>query len=582
MNNGIHVEMETLRVLLIEDSPSDRRLTEIALEEAATEARRVVKLETASSLREGIEKLTVVDGHFDAALLDLGLPDAAGLEGLRATRTASPDVPIVVLTGLTDPEVATEALNSGASDYLDKDEIEPRPLLRSIRYAIERKRSEGELLRLAQTDPLTGCLNRRAFFEQLDLAMTQADRSHGLCAVLLFDIDDFKQVNDTHGHVVGDRLLQKIATITRSKLRRTDRLGRIGGDEFAVVAYPISSPAAALKLADRIVTALSRLMEVDGQRIRPNVSAGIALYPEDGRGRGVDEIVSYADAAMYRSKSQRRGGISFYDSEMDAAAKSRQKLKSRMLKAISEDGFFLHYQPIVDVRSGRMIAAEALARWRDENGEPIPPLDFIPVAEESGMIGDLCACLVRQLGATLADWRRSGLTPVPVSINVSPVQCREPDFGPQLAQEIEKAGCPPGSINIELTESSVIDDLSSALTNLTYLRGCGIGIHLDDFGTGYSSLSVLKRLPLDRLKIDRSFVKDLGEDEGADAILDAVVDLARRLDLETVVEGVENRFQLDRLRDMGVEHVQGFYCSRPVDHEAFEMLLARGEPLFEA
>lgn len=565
--------LDHLSILLIEDNPGDRRLAEISLREGAADADIRCSLAEAATLAEGLSKLADPGNRFDAVLLDLGLPDAVGLDGLRAARASSPDVPIIVLTGLSDLAVATDALNFGASDYLDKAEVQPRPLLRAIRYAIERKKSESELIRLSRTDPLTGLLNRRAFFEKLDRARLHARRSGLACAVMIIDIDGFKEVNDLFGHNTGDEFLVAIADGLASTVRQTDCVARVGGDEFAVLVTHLDSANGAIEVAEKITAIVTAVSDQKGARFNASASVGIAVYPMDDS--EADVLVAHADMAMYKSKVRKKGTISFFDAEMDAEVKTRHALKRRMTSDIAEDRFFLHFQPIVDTKSRAIVAAEALARWRDENGAFVAPSTFIPVAGDAGLIGKLSAQLTEAACRSILEWEQAGLSVVPLSLNVSPIQCRDPTFGLRFLAMIEKFGISSDLINLEITESSIIQDIERTKVNLDYLKDLGIGIHIDDFGTGYSSLSLLKDLPLDVLKIDRSFVAGLGAAGGSEPIVHAVVDLARKLGLKTIAEGVETEEQVKMLAGLGADFLQGFYFSRPVDADAFSGLLAQ-------
>nr|WP_306266235.1 EAL domain-containing protein [Pararhizobium sp. IMCC3301] len=564
-----------LDILLVEDNPGDRRLAEIALREAATEGDMRIDIQSVGTLADCIARLADSANRFDAVLLDLGLPDATGLDGLRAARATLPEVPIIVLTGNSDITTATEALNFGACDYLDKAEVQSRPLLRAIRYAIERKKSEIALIHLARTDPLTGLLNRRAFFEEVERARRNARRTGLDCAVIMFDVDRFKEVNDLYGHKAGDTLLIAIADSLRAQLRDTDSIARVGGDEFAVLATHLNGADGAIDAAEKISTTVRAITTFGRTNLEATVSIGIAVFPTVDTDADADMLLTHADVAMYKSKATKRGSISFYDNDMDARVKVQHELKRRMSGDIAADRFFLHYQPIVDAKTHELIGVEALARWRDADGQFIPPVDFIPLAEESGLISQLSTQLLAQACANILRWQNAGLPAVGVSLNISPIECRSPTFALRLIAVIEKSGISPELINIELTESSIIQDIEMTKRNLDFLKTYGVGIHVDDFGTGYSSLSILKDLPLDVLKIDRSFVNDLDKEGGAEPIVQAVVELARKLNLKIVAEGVETEEQAAILASIGVDHLQGYYFSRPVDAEQLTTLWTR-------
>jgi diguanylate cyclase (GGDEF)-like protein len=565
----------TLTVLLVEDNLGDRRLAEIALREAARDATIDCRVEAVGSLTVALRHAEKTKDTLDAVLLDLGLPDTSELEGLRALRSAAPHAAIIVLTGRSDLKIATEALNNGASDYLEKAEIEPRTLLRAIRYAIERKKSEAELVRMARTDSLTGLLNRRAFFEQLEIALTQARRSELACAVILFDIDRFKEINDVFGHRTGDHVLIEVTNRLGEQLRETDTIARIGGDEFAILATNLHSANAAMEICEKIAKAVASITEVDDMQVEVSISVGISVFPMDDS--SADVLVSHADLAMYKSKASKKGSINFFDARMDAIIKARHVLKRSMPEDILAGRFYLLFQPIVDATSRRLIGAEGLARWRDLDNKIISPTEFIPIAEESGSIGNLGNRLLEEACSQIRAWADLQKSLVPISMNISPIQCRDPGFAARLISTLERLEIPPRLINIEMTESTIFKNLEVIQKNLDMVKAYGIGVHIDDFGTGYSSLSLLRDLPLNAVKIDRSFVRDIGKAVGSELIVQAVVDLARKLGFATIAEGVETEEQVGVLREIGVDGLQGYYFSKPVPGAQLAGWLAKSE-----
>ncbi len=564
---------QRLSILVIDRDPRGRHVAESALRKAAADPDLDVEVDSVASLAQGLDRLRQAVRDIDVVLLDLDLPDASGLGGLREIRSANPNTPVIVLSGLSDLAVATEALASGAGDFLDKGEIDPRTFLRAIRYAIARKCGEAELIRLAHTDPLTGLLNRRAFFERTENALAQARRSRLACAVIMFDLDRFKEINDVFGHKAGDDLLAAVAARLRGNLRTTDSCGRMGGDEFAVLAPNLKSAGDAMEIAEKIIDLVNSIGEIDDVRIDLRISAGISVFPMDNSdARG---LLSHADMAMYKSKAGRRGTVNFYDAGMDASVKERRALKRKLRDDIDGDGFFLHYQPIVDAMTGAVIAAEGLARWRQSDDRIILPDLFIPLAEESGVIAPLGSRLLAQACTCLRALADSKKPFVPISLNVSTSECRDPGFALRLITAIERFQVPPGVINIEITETKVIQNVQVTRDNLALLRRYGVGVHMDDFGTGYTSLSLLRDLPLDALKIDRSFVCDIGKVASCEPVVEMIVDLSRKLGFTTIAEGVETREQAEILRQIGVTGLQGFYFSRPVPTEQFTAMLGK-------
>jgi len=553
-------------ILLIDDNPGDRRLAEIALREGEHDAQMSCNIVTAECLKDGVHEVSG-DREIDAVLLDLRLPDAHGLEGLTTLHSIRPSLPIVVLTGQSDLGTAIDALKRGANDYLEKVDIQPKTLWRAIRYAIERKQGEIDLLNLANTDPLTGLLNRRAFFVQLEEAIEQSRRSQLSCAVVVFDIDSFKEVNDVFGHRLGDSLLSEIATRVQAQVRKTDSVGRLGGDEFAVVAPNLRTENGAIEIAEKIRAAVASITSLSGIAIKANVSIGIAVFPQDNS--LADVLVSHADMAMYRSKSKKSGSVNFYDEAMDRQVKAHHNIKKSMLGDIADGRFFLHYQPIVDTITRRIVGAEGLARWRDHNNRIVAPADFIPIAEETGWINALGSRLLEDACANIRRAVDSGIPMVPISLNLSNVQCRSPHFALQLVSTILRYGIDPRLINFEITESTIIQNLEMTRRNVGLLKDIGIGVHIDDFGTGYSSLSILKDLPLDVLKVDRSFVAAMTEDSGSRQIVEAIAELSHKLKFKTIAEGVETAEQAEHLKAMGIDYLQGFLFSKPIRFEEF-------------
>lgn len=515
------------------------------------------------------------DGRSPDAILLISTCVATGVQALNAIRRACKFVPVVVATDVGDLDGAVALLREGAADCVNANALRPERLMRAIRFAIERKQYETELLKLARTDPLTALLNRRAFFEQLRSALVQARRSRLACAVIVFDVDNFKEINDVFGHKVGDNVLVEVGRRLTAVLRESDFVARIGGDEFAILATNLNGPADAMEIAGKVVSTVAAIDEVDEMRVELSVSVGISVFPMDQS--DADALVSHADLAMYRSKAGKTGAVTFFDADMDEVVKARHQLKHSMPQDIVRGRFFLVFQPIVDATSRRIVAAEGLARWRDAGDKVIAPAEFIPIAEESGSIGTLGNRLLEDACAQIARWSEHRSL-VPVSLNVSPIQCRDPGFAARLIATVERLGISPRLINIEITESAMLRNLDVTQRNLEMVRAYGIGIHIDDFGTGYSSLSLLRDLPIDVLKIDRSFVRDLDVRETrAIRVVQAIVDLSQKLGFRTIAEGVESEAQAVQLRDIGVDALQGYYFSHPVIGEAFDAWLADGE-----
>jgi diguanylate cyclase (GGDEF)-like protein len=419
-------------------------------------------------------------------------------------------------------------------------------------------RAEQRIAHLAHHDSLTGLANRELFRTRLGEARARATRGEGF-AVLLLDLDRFKAVNDTLGHQYGDELLLEVTRRLRAELRETDTIARLGGDEFAILQAAVDQPRAATSVARRLIDSISAPYEILGHRIIIGASVGISIAPPDGW--DADTLIKKADLALYRAKADGRGNWRFFEPGMDARMQERRLLELDLRRALAEHEFVLHYQPLVDLHSRRPTGFEALIRWHHPQRGLVPPGAFIPLAEEMGLITPMGEWVLRQACAEAARWPG----PLKVAVNLSPIQFRQ---GARLVETVESAlkdaGLPPPRLELEVTESVLLADVDEVAETIARLRDMGVSVSLDDFGTGYSSLSLLRRLPFDRVKIDRSFVAGLGTGEDSGAIVRAVLDLCGSLGLATTAEGVETADQLNRLAAEGCEEVQGYLLGRPM------------------
>ena len=427
------------------------------------------------------------------------------------------------------------------------------------------------LQKLASTDGLTSLGNRSWFKEAL--ANTIADRreERSLVGVLVFNLDKFKDVNDTLGHDAGDRLLQRTADILKSCTRDGDRIARIGGDEFGLILPGLRSADEALDLAYRFVRAVGAPIRLGPHELQPSCSVGITLFPQDGR--DPDTLLKNADLALSRAKSEGSGTSLLYRHELHLRAIERNSIERDLRAAIRQGQLELFYQPKVDVASQRIAGAEALVRWRHPERGYIPPDIFIPVAEKSGFIGELTNWVMNEACRQVRRWQDMGLTKVTVAVNVSAGDLRRSDLTDMIANTLVKHTVSPQYLELEVTESMVMQDVDMVIGTLRRLRSLGIGIGIDDFGTGYSSLAYLKRFPVKRLKIDRSFVRDLnGSGEGR-VIPKVIIDLAHALGVSVVAEGVETAEQLHTLAELGCDEAQGYFLGRPMPRDEFEAFL---------
>ncbi|RXF72062.1 putative bifunctional diguanylate cyclase/phosphodiesterase [Hansschlegelia zhihuaiae] len=437
----------------------------------------------------------------------------------------------------------------------------------------DRKRAERHLRHLAHHDALTDLPNRSLLHERVRQAIAQARRTDRKFALHLFDLDRFKGINDVLGHHFGDRLLRAVADRLRATVRESDTVARLGGDEFAILQDNVTSVEDTRDLARRIRESLAAPFRFDGEEVSTSASIGIAVFPDNGF--DVDELLKNADLAMYRAKADGRDGFKAFAADMDTTARAITVLESDLRRALARGEFELHFQPQVALGTGRIVGAETLIRWRRENGDIIAPGEFLPRAEENGLIVPINNWVLREACAQAAAWTRQGLPPLRIAVNLSGVQFRKVDIENLVAEALEQSGLEPGRLELELTETILLQDTGTVVKQLEALRAKGVTFSIDDFGTGYSSLAYVKHFPVDRLKIDRSFIGNLKSDANDAAIVRAIVNLGHSLDLEVIAEGVETAAQVAHLRAEGCDEVQGFYFGRPMPSDMFVDLVRR-------
>lgn len=420
-------------------------------------------------------------------------------------------------------------------------------------------------------DVLTGLPNRALMRDRLQQAMLWADRNARSAVLILVDIDQFKDVNETHGHGVGDALILAVAEAIRGSLRRSDTVARFGADEFAAILGDITEPADAWTLAGRIQDSIGRIQRVDGQPLRVSASIGAAIYPTDAG--NPDTLIQNAELAL-RSAKANRPQVQFYSRRMSEETRARSALRHDLVKALRAGEFFLNYQPQVDLVTGAISGLEALVRWHSPTRGIVSPGDFIPVAEESGLIVDLGAWVIDEVCRQLAAWQRQGIPGLRVAINISTVQVRHGQLLTDVEESVTRHGLSACSLEFELTESVLLNQSAQAARELTSLHAMGINWAVDDFGTGYSSLEYLRTFPIDKLKIDRSFISGMIDDDNDMAIVRSVIGLAKNLNLRVIAEGVETPEQVALLRDFGCDEIQGYVFSRPVAADAIPAKMA--------
>ncbi|WP_245795363.1 sensor domain-containing protein [Thioalkalivibrio denitrificans] len=441
-------------------------------------------------------------------------------------------------------------------------------LMRGTAQDITEQRSYEEKLRhIANFDPVTELPNRALFRDRLEHALANAHRNGRMVALLFLDLDRFKNVNDSLGHMMGDDLLRQTAARLHGCVRDGDTVARFGGDEFVVILENVEHADQASLTADRIIQAMIHPFRLGDHEHFCNVSIGISLYPDDDD--DPENLVRYADNAMYLAKGQGGAGYRFYTPDMHARAMDRLVLQNSLHQALEMEQFELHYQPQLDLRSGRITGVEALVRWRHPERGLVPPSEFIPMAEDTGLIEGLGDWVLRTAAREIHSWAQRDLPTLNLSVNLSPRQFRQPDLPQRIARALADSGLPAQQLQLEITEGALIEDLGQTVATLNRLSELGASISIDDFGTGHSSLAYLKRLPVHVLKIDREFVDGIGHDPDDAAIAEAIIALSRTLRMEVVAEGVETREQATFLRERGCDLAQGYYISRPLPADAF-------------
>lgn len=528
------------------------------------------------------EALEKTDGFEpQVALVDLKLGRESGLQLIPKLKEKLPELPCLVVTGNADRDSAIGALRGGAYDYLTKP-VDPEELMQAVQRAIdlvtllednhrmieELREAKERAEVLALNDSLTGLANRYSFQMQLDQAIKNAQRLSRLACVAIIDLDGFKQVNDTYGHLVGDELLKEVALRFKSCVRTTDLVARLGGDEFAIIFSHVDTPEHVERPIDMIMEDLAKPVSVGGLALDVGASIGVSLSPPDGEDSA--ELIRRADVALYSAKSAGPGTMRYYDPEIDARAQIRRELERDLKRAFKSAEFKLYYQPQVALESFQVSGVEALLRWEHPRRGLLSPIEFIDAAESCGLILELGRWVIWEACRQAQDWSEGPLSSLRVAVNTSPKQLR----GEQLLEAVEAAldqtGVSPSQLELELTENAVMADEDQAAWKLTRLRDIGIDLSIDDFGTGHSSLARLKEYPVNRLKIDRTFVHDLTHDAGDQSICLAAVQLATSLGLGVVAEGVENEEQIAYLRSIGCEEAQGYYFSQPLPADELE------------
>jgi diguanylate cyclase (GGDEF)-like protein/PAS domain S-box-containing protein len=433
---------------------------------------------------------------------------------------------------------------------------------------------QQRLRHLAHHDPLTGLPNRMLFQDRLQQALIKAQRSGDRVALLFLDLDRFKAINDTLGHAIGDRMLEAVAQRLKDCVRQEDTVARLGGDEFTIHMEGLEQPEMAAKVANKVLERLAHPLWLGGHELHVAASIGISLYPDNGN--DMETLIKHADTAMYLAKERGRGNYQFFHEALSARTRRKLLLEAELRRALECEELSLQYQPQISIASGRIVAVEALARWHNEKLGPVPTSEFILAAEDNGLIITLGEWVLAQSCAQAHHWQEAGYADLRVAVNLSARQFQQPDLVGRIEKVLRHTGLPPQYIELELTESVLLDGTEGTIDVMERLKALGIRLSLDDFGTGHSPLAYLKRFPLDRLKVAQAFMRGIPADPQDTSIARAVVTLAHSLGLEVVAEGVESSEQYELLRSLGCDYVQGYLFSRPLCPLAFEALLAEG------
>jgi len=564
------------RILIVDDQEVNVKLLEyMLLAESYTTVHTTTDSRKVRALHEA--------NNYDIILLDLNMPHMNGFQVLEQLKEMEPEgyLPVLVITA--EPGHKLRALNTGARDFISKpfDRLEVLTRIRNlleVRLLYVASRDYGR--HLAHYDALTGLPNRLQFQQTLDNELALAAEQDKSLAALIVDLDHFKNINDTLGHAHGDELLRQFAQRLVSDVAEgvAERVacGRLGGDEFGLIL----TQGDAVSAAARIRNALQQNFVLGEREVSATASIGVAVYPGDGGDSGT--LLKYADTAMYQAKEAGRDCCRFFTAEMNAHAQRRLELESALRKAVQQQEFVLYFQPKVHIASGRMTGAEVLIRWNRPQYGLVSPAEFIPLLEETGLIVPVGAWVIDTACRHIAGWGELSGQPLCLAVNVSSRQFASDELEAVVANALSESGIAPGLLELEITESSLMANLDRAVHTLNRLKEGGVQISIDDFGTGYSSLAYLKRFPINTLKIDMAFIRDLTTNADDAAIVLAIIAMAHSLKMDVIAEGVETDAQLDFLHSHGCDAIQGYYYSKPLPAEQFERLLLERRPLRRA
>ena len=567
----------SISVLLVEDSEDDALLLHRELQRGGYQP-AIERVDNIDELALALKR-----PDWDVIITDHNLPGFSSELAMRMIRETGFDIPVIIVSGSIGEEAAVRAMKAGASDYIMKGNMA------RLAPAIERELREAEVRRqqrdaeqtirhLAFYDPLTQLPNRRLLMDRLEHALLASTRSKHFGALLYLDMDYFKNLNDTKGHQYGDLLLQQVAERLKSAVREEDTVARLGGDEFVIMLENLDQNAdhaaiQAKQVGDKVVAILNEPSTLNGYEYYPSCSIGIALFHGDTS--QLDTLLTQADTSMYEAKKSGRNTLKFFDPSMQKALEEHVELENALRQALGKEQFKLHYQIQVDKR-GRPLGAEALIRWHHPDKGPISPLEFIPLAEESGLIDQIGQWVLESGCRQIKSWEncpfRGQLT---ISVNVSAFQFIQPNFVETVQKTAERIGINPCKLKLELTESMVLKNVDDAIAKLHQLRTSGFVLSLDDFGTGYSSLSYLRQLPFNEIKIDRSFIERATSNDNDAFMVHIMISMGHKFGMEVIAKGVETQEQRELLESLNCTRYQGYLFGKPLAISELETLLER-------
>lgn len=559
-----------LRALIVDDSDDDTLLLVLELRRNSYDA-EYRRVDTAPDMREALQREV-----WDIILADYTMPQFSAMAALSIVQASGLDLPFIVVSGNIGEDIAVAAMKAGAHDYIMKNSLKRlvpaiERELRDFQVRRERKRAEERLAYLAYYDPVTDLPNRSLLLDRMSQALAYGHRHDSPVAVMFLDLDRFKAINDTFGHAAGDQLLKVVAQRLTHYVRESDTVARLGGDEFVVVITEMGHLSDAIRIAQGILQVMADPVVIEGQELYISASIGIAVYPNDGN--DIPTLLKKADAALYRAKELGRNNYQAYTQEMDVKAATRVELENDLRSAFDKGQFKLLFQPKTSLLTGKITGAEALLRWEHPQWGALPPAEFLPLLEESGMINQVGAWILTEACKRNKAWQQQGLAPITVSVNVSARQIQNGALVETVAQALAESGLDAKYLELELTEERITQNIENSDRVLDSLRQMGVHLASDDFGTGFSSLSYLQRFPIGSVKIDTSFTTELPHSRESSSIALAVIAMAHSLNLRVVAEGVETPEQLNFLNIHGCDEVQGSLVCEPIAADKLEALL---------